>query len=80
MQAILAGHPLLKAVTKYKLVEAGQGRDGRQQESPAKFFTVPVDTKVEHNRNQPGTKTCFSTGIVFQQAFEAALGQLLTDE
>ena len=80
LQAFLATHGLLKAVTEYQLIECWQSRDCRQQEGPAKLLAMPVDTEIEYDRDQPCTKTGISPDIIFARTPEAVFGQFLANK
>lgn len=41
---------------------------------------MPVNAKIEYDRDQPGAKTGLSPGIILEQAPETILGQLFAHE
>ena len=46
---------------------------------PAIFLAVPVNTKVEYHRAQPGTQFCRSGWIELEQPLEAVFTQFFTN-
>ena len=56
-----------------------QSVDGRQQDYPAKFLAVSIDTQAEYTDAQPGRETDIPSGLELLQSLVSIFTQFLED-